>query len=155
MAALDDFLLRFRRVLAPPGLVGGQLGAPVDLAASLDDELRDVTTALAAIAHEAEAIVRKAESEADSITSDARLEATSLVEAARVRAPRVRAEYAAARIRDRHAEIADLIAGAEKAAADITEQARARMRPLVERLVEDVLAAAPAEGRHARVVGRG
>jgi hypothetical protein len=152
---LEDFLLRFRRVWAPPGPVAGQPGVPSDRAADLDDELRDLSIELAAIGREGDAIVQAAELEATAITEAARAESMRITEAARLAAPEVRTQKAAARIRDRRAEIDLLLEDAEKEAAAIKVRARSRIDPLVERVVADVFAAQPAEEQHARVVGGG
>lgn len=155
MPLIEDLLLRFRRVWAPPGPVAGQAGVPEDAAAHLNDELRDLTAALQAIEDEGDEIVRAAQTQAATIAEAARAESARIVEAARAVAPSVRAERAAARVRDRQAEIDRVIGDAERDAAAIRERARARMHPLVSRVVADVLAvASPAEEEgHARVVG--
>lgn len=154
MPLLEDLLLRFRRVWAPPGPVVGQPGVPTDLAAGLDDELRDLSIELAAIAREGEGVVQAAEAEARSIIDAARTESVRIVEAARIAAPEVRRSKAAAKIRDRRAEIDRLIADAQAAAGEIRFRAQERMPPLIERVVADVLAEQPEE-EHARVVGGG
>lgn len=155
MPLIADLLLRFRRVWAPPGPVAGQAGVPEDAAAHLNDELRDLTAALQAIEDEGEEIVRAAQAEAATIAEAARAESARIVEAARGGAPAVRAERAAARVRDREVEIDRVIADAERDAAAIRDRARSRMQPLVSRVVADILAAASPEEEegHARVVG--
>ena len=154
MPLIEDLLLRFRRVWAPPGPVAGQAGVPEDAAAHLNDELRDLTTALQTIEDEGAEIVRAAQAEAVSIAEAARAESARIVEAARAGAPTVRAERAAARVRDRQAEIDRVIAAAEREAVAIRERARSRMQTVVSLVVADVLASAsPEEERHARVVG--
>ncbi len=155
MPLLEDLLLRFRRVWAPPGPVAGQPGVPSDLAAELDDELRDLSIGLAAIAREGEGIVQAAEAEARSIIDSARAEAVRLVEAARIAAPAVRSQKASAKIRDRESEIQRLVADAEEEAAALRRRGRSRMQQVVERVVADVFAGQPAEEQHARVVGGG
>lgn len=155
MPLLEDILLRFRRVWAPPGPAAGQPGVPTDLAAGLDDELRDLTVELAAIAREGQAIVQAAEAEARSIVDSARSEAVRIVEAATVAAPQLRTQRAAEKIRDRRAEIDRLIGVAQAEATTLEQTARARMQPVIERVVSDIFAAQPAEEQHARVVGGG
>ena len=154
MPLIEDLLLRFRRVWAPPGPVAGQAGVPEDAAAHLNDELRDLTVALQSIEEEGDEIVRAAQAQATSIAEAARVEAARIVETARAGAPAVRAERAAARVRDRQAEIDRVIADAQTQAAVIRERARERMQPVVSRVVADVLAlGSPEEEGRARVVG--
>ena len=154
MPLLEDLLLRFRRVWAPPGPVLGQPGVPTDLAAGLDDELRDLSIELAAIAREGQGVVEAAEAAARSIIDAARTQSVRIVEAARVAAPEVRSSKAAATIRDRRVEIDRLIADAQAAAAEITSRSQDRMPPLIERVVAEVLTEQPEE-EHARVMGGG
>lgn len=155
MPLLEDLLLRFRRVWAPPGPVVGQPGVPTDLAAGLDDELRELSIELAAIAREGQGVVQAAEAEARSIIDAARTQSVRIVEAARIAAPEVRSSKAAAKMRDRRAEIDRLTADAETAAAAITRRVQDRMPALIERVVGEVLAEQPREEEHARVVGGG
>lgn len=155
MPLLEDVLLRFRRVWAPPGPVAGQAGVPSDLAAGLDDELRDLSIELAAIAREGQGIVQAAESQARSTLDAARTQAVRIVEAARIAAPDVRTETAKAKIRDRRAEVDRLIAEAEMEAAALQRRARDRMPALIGTVAAAVFAAQPAEEEHARVVGGG
>lgn len=156
MPLLEDLLLRFRRVWAPPGPVEGQAGVPVDLERTLDDELHELTIALGAIDQEGQAIVQAAEEQAAGLIAAARLEAARIVEDARSRAPGVRARKAAARTRDRDDEIKALITLAESGASEMRARARSRMQPLVDHVREDVLAAAGGswEDQHAGVMGR-
>ena len=157
MPLLEDLLLRFRRVWAPPGPVEGQAGVPADLERSLDDELRELTVALSAIDREGEAIVRAAESEAAAIIAVARAESVRVVDGARARVPDVRAGKAAARIQEREEGVIALIAKAESDASEMRSRARSRMAPLVDRVKADVLdeLASPVEEQHARVMGGG
>lgn len=156
MPLIEDLLLRFRRVWAPPGPVAGQAGVPEDAAAHLNDELRDLTAALHAIEDEGDEILRAAHAQATSMVETARAESARIVEAARAGAPTVRAERAAARVRDRQAEIDRLIAAAEMEAAAIRERAREPMQRLAARVAADVLGSAGREEEsHARVVGGG
>lgn len=156
MPLIEDVLLRFRRVWAPPGPVAGQAGVPEDAGAYLNDELRELTAALQSIGQEGDEILNAAQVEAASITEAARAESARMVEAARRSAPTVRAARAAARVRDRQAEIDGVIADARGEAALIRERALSRMQPLVVRVAADVLAPASTEEvGHARVVGGG
>jgi hypothetical protein len=157
MPLLEDLLLRFRRVWAPPGPVQGQAGVPVDLERSLDDELRELTVALSAIDLEGEAIVQAAESEAAAIIAVARAESVRAVDVARARVPDVRAGKAAARIQEREEGVIALIAKAERDASEMRSRARSRMEPLVDRVKADVLGevASSVEEQHARVMGGG
>ncbi len=155
MPLLEDLLLRFRRVWAPPGPVEGQAGVPTDLERTLDDELRELTVALSAIDQEGQAIVQAAESEAAAIVAEARAESARIVEAARSRVPDVRAGKAAARMQDREEDVKALIARAETGANEMRSRARSRMQPLVNRVKGDVLAesAGSWEEQDARVMG--
>jgi ElaB/YqjD/DUF883 family membrane-anchored ribosome-binding protein len=157
MPLLEDFLLRFRRVWAPPGPVTGQAAVPADLDARVDDELRELTSELRAIDEGGQSVVRAAESEAATIIAAARSEAESAIQAARSRLPEVRATRAAARIRDREADLNDVIAEAAKQAADLRDRARSRMQDFVDKAVTDVFAdtAESLEEEHARIVGGG
>lgn len=153
---IQDFLLRFRGVWAPPGPAAGQAGVPADRRADLDHELRDLSDALETTEREAQEIVRAGEAEANAVAEAARSESVRIVEAARLAAPQVRAQSAASRIQDRRAEIDRLISGAEDDAAAIQLRARSRVQPLVERIVAAVFAAQPAaEEQHGRVMGGG
>ncbi len=155
MPLLEDLLLRFRRVWAPPGPVEGQAGVPADLERTLDDELRALTVALNAIDQEGQVIVQAAESEAAAIIAAARAESVRIVESARSRVPDVRAGKAAARIRDREEDVKALIAKAEGGAKEMQSRARSRMQPFIDRVKADVLAesAGSLEEQHARVMG--
>ena len=155
MPLLEDLLLRFRRVWAPPGPVEGQSGVPADLERTLDDELRELTLALSAIDREGQAIVQAAESEAAAIIAGARGESARIVEAARSRVPDVRAGKAAARTQDREEDVKALLANAETGAREMRARARSRMQPLVDRVKADVFAesAGSWEEQHARVMG--
>lgn len=155
MPLLEDFLLRFRRVWAPPGPVAGQAGVPQDLAATIEDELRDLSLELETIDTRGREIVREAEAESDAIAASALNAASKIVETARERAPAVRAASAAARVRDRADEIDSLLARAAQDAQSMRDRAGPRMDPVVRKVVERVLAApAISEAGHARVVGR-
>jgi len=152
---LEDLLLRFRRVWAPPGPVAGQSGVPEDLAATTDDELRDLSLALAAIDENGRAIVVESERQAAAIISAAMTESARIVETARERAPRVRADRAASRVRDRSAEIERLLAAAARDADAIRARASQGMEPAVARVVANVYGTpASSEVESARVVGR-
>jgi hypothetical protein len=157
MPLLEDVLLRFRRIWTPPGPAAGQTAVPADLEARMDDELRELTSALAAIEEEGESIERAAGAEASDIIAAAQLDAERTVAEARERLPEVRATTAAERIRNREADIAQLTAGAEKRASELRERARARMQGFVDRAVEMAFAESSAslEGDHARVMGGG
>jgi len=148
---LEDLLLRFRRVWAPPGPVEGQAGVPTDLQGKLDDELRELTVELSSIDQEGQAILQAAESEGAAIVAAARAEAVRMVEAARAGLPEVRAKSAATRIKDRQAQIDQLIAKAESDAEAIRSRARSRLQPFVELVTEDVFAGL--KEQHARVMG--
>lgn len=153
---LEDLLLRFRRVWAPPGPAAGQAGVPEDAAAHRGDELHEVFEALQAIEDEGREVIRIAEAEAASVGEAARAECGQILEAARTRAPQVRAARAALRVREREADIDQLIAAAEQQARAIRERARARAQPIVDQVVADVFAATTSlEEGHARVVGGG
>jgi cell division septum initiation protein DivIVA len=157
MPLLEDFLLRFRRVWAPPGPVAGQAAVPADLEARVDDELRELTSALSAIDDEGKSIIQAAEAEAARIVAAAQSEADRLIETARGKLPEVRATKAAACIRDRTTERDQLIAKAEKRAIDLHDRAVARMQSVAGRVVSDVFEdmAGSVEEEHARVVGGG
>jgi hypothetical protein len=152
---LEDLLLRFRRVWAPPGPAAGQAGVPEDQAATIEDELRDLSGELAEIELRGQDVLSRAQVESAAIASSAAAEAASLIETARLRAPRARAERAARRVRDRGDEIQHLLARATDDARALREDAESRMGPLVEQVVEGVFASASgSEARDARVVGR-
>ncbi|MFI4972093.1 MAG: hypothetical protein WCC30_05515 [Candidatus Dormiibacterota bacterium] len=155
MPLLEDFLLRFRRVWAPPGPVAGQAPVPADLEARIDDELHELTSALSAIDDEGRSIVQAAESEAAKIVAAAQPEADRLIESARGKLPEVRATSATARISDRKAETDELIANAEKQAVDLRNRAMTRMQSFAGRVVIDVFedAAGSVKEEHARLVG--
>jgi cell division septum initiation protein DivIVA len=156
MPLLEDLLLRFRRVWSPPGPVTGQAGVPEEAGTHLDDELRDVTAALDEIEREGQDLVQAAESKAAEIVGAARLESERIVEAARRSAPRVRADNAAACIRDRQQEINVLIATAEDEADDIRMRARSRIRAVVDGVVADIyVRTSSSEGQGAGLMGRG
>ncbi len=155
MPLLDDFLLRFRRVWAPPGPVAGQAAVPADLEARVDDELRELTSELSSIDDEGKSIVQTAEAEAAKIVAAAQSEADRLIGTARGKLPEVRASKAAACIRDRKAERDQLTASAEKQAIDLRDRALSRIQSVAGRVVSDVFEglAGSVEEEHARVVG--
>jgi cell division septum initiation protein DivIVA len=155
MPLLDDFLLRFRRVWAPPGPAAGQAAVPADLEARVDDELSELTSALNAIDGEGKSIVQAAEAEAAKVLAAAQSEADRLIETARGKLPEVRASRATARISDRKTERDQLIASAEKQAVDLRDRAMTRMQSFAGRVVGDVFeqVAGSVKEEHARVVG--
>jgi len=155
MPLLEDFLLRFRRVWAPPGPVAGQAPVPADLEARIDDELHELTSALSAIDDEGKSIVQSAESEAAKIVAAAQSEADRVIESARGKLPEVRASSATARISNRKTEADQVIASAEKQAIDLRDRAVARMQSFAGRVVGDVFeqVAGSVKEEHARVVG--
>jgi vacuolar-type H+-ATPase subunit H len=155
MPLLEDFLLRFRRVWAPPGPVAGQAPVPADLEARIDDELHELTSALSAIDDEGKSIVQSAESEAAKIVAAAKSEADRLIESAQGKLPEVRASSATARISNRKTEADQLIASAETQAIDLRDRAVARMQSFAGRVVGDVFepVAGSVKEEHARVVG--
>lgn len=152
---LEDILLRFRRVWAPPGPVMGQSGVPSDLQARVDDELRELTALLASIDEEGQAIVRAARTDAAAIVTQARATSERAVEAAQQRRPEVRSQGAAARIKDRQEVIDALMVRAEKEAGELRRRSRTRMDGLVDDVLARTFAGAPLEEGHARVVGGG
>jgi vacuolar-type H+-ATPase subunit H len=155
MPLLEDFLLRFRRVWAPPGPAAGQAAVPADLEARVDDELRELTSALIAIDDEGKSIVQAAEAEAAKLLAAAQSEADRVIETARGKLPEVRASRATARISDRKTERDELVAGAEKQAIDLRDRAAARMQSVADRVVSVVFeqGAVSVKEEHARVVG--
>lgn len=154
MPLLEDLLLRFRRVWAPPGPVVGQAGVPTDLVARLDDELRELTGELAALDEEAQAVVRAAEAEAARLVAAARAAVDDDATRAQSRLPEVRASGAAARIRDRQSVMEDVMVRAARDAADLRERSRERMTSVVEVVLSDLFMQALEES-DAHVVGGG
>jgi vacuolar-type H+-ATPase subunit H len=152
---LEDILLRFRRVWAPPGPVMGQAGVPADLQARVDDELRELTALLASIDEEGKALVQAAENEAAKIVASAQEDAARAVEAAQRRAPEVRATGAAARVKDRQAAMDSLLAAAENNAVELRSRARTRMDEVVQTVMDSTFAGLSQEEGHARSVGGG
>lgn len=157
MPLLEDFLLRFRRVWAPPGPASGQSAVPIDLEARVDDELRELTSALRTIDEEGQSIVRAAEAEAAKIIALAQSEAERPIQSARSKLPEVRATRAAARIRDRETEMKGLLAEAEKQAGALRGRGRSRLHDVVDKALTAVFADTDGslEEEHARVVGGG
>lgn len=154
MPLLEDFLLRFRRVWAPPGPVVGQAGVPTDLEARLDDELRELTEQLAALDEEAQAVVRAAEAEAARLVATAQAAVDDDARLARSGLPEVRASGAAARIHDRQSVMDDVMVRAARDAADLRERSRERMAGVVELVLSDLFTQASEES-DAHVVGGG
>ena len=154
MPLLEDLLLRFRRVWAPPGPVVGQAGVPTDLVARLDDELRELTGELTALDEEAQAVVGAAEADAARLVAAARTAADEGARLAQSRLPKVRASGAAARVRDRQSVMDDVIKQAAGDAADLRERSRARMKSMVEMILSDLFRPALEES-DAHVVGGG
>lgn len=153
---LEDLLLRFRRVWAPPGPVTGQAGVPKEAGEQRENEVRDLIEALEAIEREGERIMRAADAEASEIVQKARAEAERLIETARARAPEVRANNAAVRIRDREREIDELVASSQREAESIRTHASSSLQPIVDRVVAEIFAGIGSyEEQHARVVGGG
>ena len=154
MPLLEDFLLRFRRVWAPPGPVVGQAGVPEDVGGRLDDELSELTGELNAIDLEGQALLHAAQTEADAIMVTAHAESVRIVEEARNQVPRVRAGHAAQRVSDREAEMDRLFAAAEAQAVAIRDRARPRMQPVIDRIAADAFVGVPSsEVNDARVMG--
>jgi cell division septum initiation protein DivIVA len=151
---LEDILLRFRRVWAPPGPVMGQAGVPADLQARVEDELRELTALLASIDEEGKAVLRAADEEAAKIIARAGADAASAIEEAQRTAPEVRAAGAALRIKDRQAATDSLLARAHDDAAQLRDRARERMDGFISAAVSRTFASL-AEESDARIVGRG
>lgn len=155
MPLLEDLLLRFRRVWAPPGPVAGQAGVPEDQGGRVDDELRELSAALNSVDLEAQDLLRAAEVEAASIADAGRIESERIAEEARLRAPDARARRAAQRVIDRQTEIDGLLAEAERQAVELRARSRSRMQPVVDDVAAEILAGADASGVDgARVMGR-
>lgn len=154
MPLLEDLLLRFRRVWAPPGPVVGQAGVPTDLVARLDDELRELTEELAALDEEAQALERAAEAEAAGLVAAARAAVDDDMRLAQSRLPEVRASGAAARIRDRQSVMEGVMVQAARDAGDLRERSRERMTGVVEAVLSDLFMQALEES-DAHVVGGG
>lgn len=156
MPLLEDLLLRFRRVWAPPGPVTGQAGVPADLDARLENELQQLTVQLAAVEAECDAIVRDAEREAEAILSGARQKADRALAEARASIPTVRSNSAVSRASRREAEIEKLLDDAAARAAEVRRRAETRMRPVVAEAVRSVFAdlAEQAKENGAGAVGR-
>jgi hypothetical protein len=151
---LEDILLRFRRVWAPPGPVMGQSGVPSDLQARVDDELRELTALLASIDEEGQAVLRTAQAEAAKIVAQAHAGAERAIEAAQLRLPGVRARGASARIKDRQVVIDTLLVRADKDANELRGRSRIRLDGMVAEVLARTFVGAPAEEGHARIVGR-
>ncbi|HSP08877.1 MAG TPA: hypothetical protein VLU92_04705 [Candidatus Dormibacteraeota bacterium] len=154
MPLLEDLLLRFRRVWAPPGPVVGQAGVPADLVARLDDELRELTQALAALDEEAQALVRAAEAEATRLVAAAQMGVDEDARLTQSRLPEVRASGAAARIRDRESVMDDLMKRAVADAADLRKRSRQRIESMVAAVVSE-LCTPVLEESDAHVMGGG
>jgi hypothetical protein len=150
---LEDILLRFRRVWAPPGPVMGQAGIPADLQTRVDDELRELTTLLASIDEQGSSIVQAAENESARIVALAQAEALGAIEAAQQRAPEVRAMGASARVRDRQTAMDSLLAAAGKDAVELRDRARKRMDGVVQTVVARTFAHVSEEEADVRIVG--
>lgn len=151
---LEDILLRFRRVWAPPGPVMGQSGVPSDLQARVDDELRELTALLASIDEEGQAVLRAAQAEAAKIVAQAQAGAERAIEAAQLRLPEVRAQGASARIKDRQVVIDTLLVRADKDANELRGRSRKRLAGMVAEVLARTFVGVPAEEGHARIVGR-
>lgn len=154
MPLLEDLLLRFRRVWAPPGPVVGQAGVPTDLVARLDDELRELTQELTVLDEEAEAVVRAAEVDAAELVAAARAKVEDDARQAQSRLPEVRAKGAAGRIHDREAVMEEVMVRAAGDAADLRERSQGRLKGMVEVVLADLFKPALEES-NAHVVGGG
>jgi hypothetical protein len=152
---LEDILLRFRRVWAPPGPVMGQAGVPADLQSRVDDELRELTTMLASIDEEGRSIIQGAEAESARMVARAQADAVGAIAAAQQRAPEVRAMGASARVRDRQAAMDSLLAAARKDAVGLRDRSRERMDEVVRTVVARTFAHVPEEVADVRIVGGG
>jgi hypothetical protein len=157
MPLLEDLLLRFHRIWAPPGAVAGQASVPADLQAHVDDELRELGAALDAIDQEGQAVVHEAEAQAAAVVAAAHADADRRIEAARARAPEERSLSASAHVRDRGAEITARINEAELEAVAIGSRATARFQQIVDLVSAEVFTGVEgaSEVPHARVVGGG
>ena len=154
MPMLEDLLLRFRRVWAPPGPVVGQAGVPNDLVARLDDELGELTEELAALDEEARVVVGEAEAEAARLVAAAQAAADAEARLAQSRLPEVRASGAAGRIRDRQSVVDDLMKRAAGDADDLRKRSRKRMNGMVEGVLAELFRPALEES-DVHVVGGG
>lgn len=154
MPLLEDLLLRFRRVWAPPGPVAGQPGVPEDAGEHLEEELRELSAQLNAIDVEGKALLHAAQTEAAEIVAAANAESAHIVEEARSLAPSVRAGRAAQRASDREAEMDRLIAEAETQAVAMRARARPRMQPIIDKIAADAFVGVrSSEVTDARVMG--
>ena len=150
MPLLEDLLLRFRRVWAPPGPVTGQAGVPADLDARIENELQQLTVQLAGFEAESEAVVHDAQLRADAIIAAARAAAEHDLVAARSRLSEVRARSALARASRREADIARLMETAEREAEAVRVRAGTHRALLVEAAVDEVFAGLPARDKEDR-----
>ncbi|MEU8514638.1 hypothetical protein AB0C76_24025 [Kitasatospora sp. NPDC048722] len=143
MVRFRDFLARFR----PTGTPGAPtVGVPADRAAELAAELEKPLGGLTGTQVEAEAVRAEGAQEAERVRQEAARNAARIVELAHARAPKVRAEAAAAAGNAAKVRAAELSAAGEQAVSLVRARTGERMPALVERAVALALELEPSEG---------
>jgi hypothetical protein len=138
MARLEDFLRRFRPLVAPPG-VAGPGAVPPDRTADLLAELADVLSAIDVVEDQAIGLEAAARAAADERLSVGRSEAAGSIALARERAPGERAAAYAEWRQAGETEIAGALEAAGQEALRIGGASGARLPALTEAVVERVL----------------
>jgi hypothetical protein len=118
---------------------------PADLVAEAEAELSLVFSLLEPYEREARALIEDATRLADLTREEARQEVGRVKAGATRRAARARAEASAARLAELDREVAQLLVGAEREAAQITTTWAERLPQLTDQVVQRALAAATDE----------
>lgn len=134
MPRLDEILLRFRRLAAPPGLAGPH-AVVVDRAADARVELAAVLAAVDAIEDDADRIEAAARARRDALLEAAAAEARRLLEEAERRAPVERTAIVEAGRLRHEAETRAMIAAARSEARRIERAASGRVPELASAVV--------------------
>jgi hypothetical protein len=138
MAPLEDFLRRFRPLVAPPGLAGPG-AVPVDRTADLLAELAGVLAAIDGVEDEVARMEAVARVEADERTASGRAEGARLIAQASELAPRERATVYAEHRRAGESEIRSQIEAAGREALQIRRKASERLPELTDTVVHRLL----------------
>ena len=141
MFRLEEFLLRFRRLAAPPGLAG-PAGVAVDRTADITMELAPLLVAIDEIEDEADAIERQASEHGVERVALAENEARRLVADADSRVAEVRTAIVGERHRTRAVEVRTLRRRARTEADRIGRTAALHAPELVDRAVARIRAKA-------------
>lgn len=140
MPKLEDYLRRFRPLVAPPG-VAGPAGMPVDRTTEIVAELGSVIAAIDRTEDDVDRLAVAARGRAEQRRTSAHAEAARMIAEAKERAPAEREAAYAERLRVAADEMRWAAEAARREAARIQEMAGAREPEIVDAVLHHLLEA--------------